>query len=272
MVADPVTPRCQLLLSWILLRLELARWHRAGRRPALWWRDDDAQADTPALRRLLSLSHRHAAPLTLAVIPPADVAGLAALLARAPLASVAQHGITHRDVAAPGEPRTEVPRVIGLDMLAAEVARAAATLDGLPNRLPVFVPAWNRVTPALAVAVARAGFAGLSGHERHQPECAPLPRLDVHLDLMRWGIAPRFRGEWRFTLRLLRLLRERRREGRWDAPIGLLTHHLNHDEAAWRFLDALLGELRPRVAFTALRALLGLDEAADRPARKAVAA
>lgn len=249
-------------LSRILLRLELARWRQAGRRPLFWWRDDDAQADTPFLRRLLSLSRHHAAPLTLAVIPPADVAGLATLLATAPLTTIAQHGITHRDIAGPGEPRSEVPRVIGLDMLAGEIGRAAAALDGLPNRLPVFVPAWNRLTPALAAAVARAGFAGLSGHERHQPECAPLSRIDVHLDLLRWGAAPRFRGSLRFTLRLLRLLRERRHERRWDAPIGLLTHHLMHDEAAWLFLDQLLGDLRPRATFAALDALLGLDAAA----------
>ncbi len=40
--------------------------------------------------------------------------------------------------------------------------------------------------------------------------------------------------------RLTGLLRSRRRHGRWGEPIGLLTHHLDHDEAAWRFLDDLL--------------------------------
>ena len=255
----------------MLLRLELALWHRAGHRPVLWWRDDDAQADTPALRRLLALSRRHAAPLTLSVIPHADTAPLAALLSRAPCVSVVQHGITHRNIAAPGEALSEVPRVIGLTMLAGEIGRAARLLDGLPHRLPVFVPAWNRLTTALAASVAKAGFLALSGHDRHGAALAPLPRLDVHLDLLRWGAVPRFRGEWRFTLRLIRLLRERRREGRWTAPIGLLTHHLDHDEAAWRFLDALLAELAPRMTIAPLAALLGLPMEAA-PSRTAEAA
>ncbi len=264
-------------LSRMLLRLELAAWRRAQQRPLFWWRDDDARADTPALRRMVMLSHRHAAPLTLAVIPGAvipgdDLLSLAALLAKAPQVDVAQHGITHANLAAPGEPPSELPRVIGLGMLTAEIRRAAAAMDGLPNRLPVFVPAWNRLTPALAAAVARAGFGALSGHCRHQPECSPLPRIDVHLDLLRWKNQPRFRGEWRFTLRLVRLLRERRREKRWQDPIGLLTHHLVHDEASWLFLDRILGELRQHGDFTSLRALLGRFDAAETPRRAAVAA
>jgi hypothetical protein len=256
----------------MLLRLELALWRRAGRRPVLWWRDDDARADTPALRRLLALSGRHAAPVTLGVIPGAEVASLAALLATAPLAAVAQHGITHRNTALPGEPASDVPRVAGLASLAAEVGRAAAMLDGLPNRLPVFIPAWNRLTPALAAAVAKAGVAALSGHARHAPALAPLPRLDVHLDLMRWGAEPRFRGRLRLTMRLVALLRERRREGRWQAPIGILTHHLAHDEAAWRYLDGLLAALRPHATIQPLATLLDLRPAGAAPRIPAAAA
>lgn len=246
----------------MLLRLELALWRRRGRLPLLWWRDDGTQADTPALRRLLALSHRHAAPLTLAVTPPAagapTASALATLLAACPLVTVAQHGITHRNIAGPGEAPSEVPRVIGLGMLASEIGQAASALEGLPNRLPVFVPAWNRLTPALAAAAAQAGFAALSGQGGQDAAVAPLPRLDVHLDLLNRDGPPRFQGEAPVTLRLVRLLREGRREGRWDAPIGLLTHHLDHDEAAWRYLDRLLAELGPRARIAPLGALLGL--------------
>ena len=37
-----------------------------------------------------------------------------------------------------------------------------------------------------------------------------------------------------------------RRTGTADArePVGFLTHHLAHDEAAWRFTDAALGRLK----------------------------
>ena len=29
-------------------------------------------------------------------------------------------------------------------------------------------------------------------------------------------------------------------DAQWDEPIGLLTHHLVHDEAMWRFLEEFL--------------------------------
>ncbi|MGH1559493.1 hypothetical protein ACRAWD_21180 [Caulobacter segnis] len=37
-----------------------------------------------------------------------------------------------------------------------------------------------------------------------------------------------------------RLLKQRRLAGRWDEPIGLLTHHLDHDHATWLFLEQFL--------------------------------
>jgi hypothetical protein len=45
---------------------------------------------------------------------------------------------------------------------------------------------------------------------------------------------------------LTRLLARRRRAGDFDAPIGLLTHHLAHDEAAWAFLEWFLAFGRRR--------------------------
>ena len=50
---------------------------RSGRPVALWWRDDDAVADTPALRRLLEIA---TVPLALAVIPARLEPSLALLL------------------------------------------------------------------------------------------------------------------------------------------------------------------------------------------------
>jgi hypothetical protein len=41
------------------------------------------------------------------------------------------------------------------------------------------------------------------------------------------------------------LLAERRRAGLWDEPLGLLSHHLDHDEDAWRFLEVFLSIVTP---------------------------
>jgi hypothetical protein len=61
-------------------------------------------------------------------------------------------------------------------------------------------------------------------------------RLDSHVDILRWKGQTRFRGDRRVLEALRRQLRLRRRSGAFDEPIGLLSHHLVHDEAAWRFL------------------------------------
>ena len=62
----------------------------------------------------------------------------------------------------------------------------------------------------------------------------------THIDVM-GGRPPRFRGAAAILGRLWRLLRARRKKGRWNEPIGLLTQHTNLDERAWAFLDAFLG-------------------------------
>ena len=57
--------------DWTPLETELARWSAQGRTLPLWWRDDDAVAETPALRKLTELSERLGLPVHLAVIPAA---------------------------------------------------------------------------------------------------------------------------------------------------------------------------------------------------------
>ena len=72
-------------------------------------------------------------------------------------------------------------------------------------------------------------------------ETAPdnLVSINTHVDIMRWRPA-RFRGTEAILSRVWRQLRARRKGGRWDEPIGLLTHHRNLDTAAWTFLEAFL--------------------------------
>ena len=101
------------------------------------------------------------------------------------------------------------------------------------------------------------GFVGLSGWGELSPAARPF-RVDTHIDLMRWGAVPRFRGRGRFQADLRAALALRRREGCWEAPIGLLTHHLAQDEAAWAFLAEFLAwsRARPEVEWTGLDALV----------------
>jgi len=237
-------------MQGLLLRLELQRWRRAGRRPVLWWRDDDAREDTAALRRLLAMAASAGAPLTLAVIPDGDRSGLAPLLSEG--VTVAQHGVDHlnrRDQGGSGEFAPDA----GIETIAAALAAGWSRLAALPGALKLFVPPWNAIHPALPQALADAGYIGWSAWAQDRPGGAP-PRIDCHLDLMRWGGGARFRGRGAFLGRFTRLLAERRRGEAWDDPIGVLSHHLDHDEAAWAFLDELLA--RPEFDWRGLPALL----------------
>lgn len=220
------------------LELELLLWRLAGRRARLWWRDDDAAGACPALARLLAISAETATPLCLAVIPAGDMAGLAQMLAQAGRVCVVQHGVDHqnrREGAAAGEFAHDWPQA----RLAADLALGWARVAGLPRVLKVFAPPWNDVHPALEAALRDRGFVGWSA-EGGLDDAEGLPRQDVHVDLLRWRGGARFRGRGRFLADVRRELSRRRRARAWDAPIGLLTHHLAHDAAAWSFLEYFL--------------------------------
>lgn len=234
----------------LALGLELGRWGRAGRVARLWWRDDDAREPTPELERLLALAARSDAPLALAVIPDAEPARLAPLLGKHPQVSVLQHGVHHRNRRR-GPVAGEFPPEMSREEIAGEVRTGWARLQDLPGAIAVFAPPWNDVHPALPGALRLCGHRGFSAWGEISAAARPF-RIDAHLDLMRWRPAARFRGEAGMWLALRRALAERRRAGRWEAPIGVLTHHLVHDEAAWAFLRRLLDwtRQRPELAWT----------------------
>ncbi len=222
------------MFGWWRLRAELARWRRAGRRPVLWWRDDDARTVTPQLRRLLVHATRADVPLCLAVIPKDLDQALCEVVAPYPRIAILQHGFAHLNAA--GSPPAEFSPADEPAVVAGRLAEGWARLEGFRRRLPVYVPPWNTLTPNVVTALAKSGHRAVSAWgEMSRPA-----RVDAHLDLMRWRGAPRFAGRERVLGRLTGLLAWRRRLGLWPEPIGLLTHHLAHDEEAWRFLEELL--------------------------------
>jgi hypothetical protein len=219
------------------LWLELARWRRAGRTARLWWRDDDAAGGSAALDRLLQASRASGVPLTIAAVPAGDMTGLAARLARTSLVSVVQHGVDHQNRRG-GPAAGEFPHDWSQGELEIALRRGWSLLQSMPRAQPMFVPPWNDIHPELEAALSACGYAGWSVNGELAPR--GLPRVDAHLDLMRWRGGARFRGRGRFLKSLAGELTRRRKAGLWDAPIGVLTHHVAHDERAWRFLEAFL--------------------------------
>lgn len=231
--------------GWQALAAELDRWQAAGRRASFWWRDDDAVAGGPALDRLLALARRHRLPLALAVIPAAADAGLVEALDDAPQLYVLQHGYAHANHAPAGEKTVELGSHRPLPAVLDELRRGRRRLRGLfgERLVPALVPPWNRIDPGVVRRLGALGFTGLSTF-RARPRSAAAPgirQVNCHIEIMNWQTRGFIGREpaLGFALEHLR----RRREGGADAaePTGLMTHHLAHDAAAWRFLDRFLG-------------------------------
>ncbi len=112
--------------------------------------------------------------------------------------------------------------------------------------LPVFVPPWNRIDPALAERLGSLGYIALSTFTPREGRLvAPgLVQINTHLDPINWRGGGGLLPADQLIHQLVVLLRDRR-EGRTDAeePLGLLTHHLVHDAAIWGFTESCLARL-----------------------------
>ena len=210
-------------VSWARLEDEIGR--RGG--ATFWWRDDDAALPTAALERLLSLE----VPLALAVVPQLAVPELFHLLKDS--VSVLQHGTDHRNRAAPGEKKTEFPAAEPDELALERLAVASQRLRKMAGAraLPVLVPPWNRMRPGLADKLSSVGFIGLSQDGKARP-VQGLKQVNTHIDIVAWHEGRRFIGEEQALSAAVELMAV-------TDPVGWLTHHEVHDEAAWRFLERL---------------------------------
>lgn len=240
--------------SWTALDDELGAWASAGRKAALWWRDDDATRPTPALDRLLDIRRRHDVPIALAVIPARAESSLAERLGRESGVIAWQHGWAHMNHAPIGAPKAELGPHRAPSWILGELARGWMKLDavfGPTGWRKVLVPPHNRIAEAVIDALPAAGYRGLSAGMDARPVPRGRAMVNAHVDIMNWTTRA-FAGEAASLGALVAALRLRR-EGKTDAdePVGYLTHHLAHDEAAWIFTDAVLGRLKshPAVQF-----------------------
>jgi hypothetical protein len=93
------------------------------------------------------------------------------------------------------------------------------------------------------------GYRGLSTF-RTRTAAAPVPGLvqvNTHVDPIDWHSTGSLRDPAELAADLARAVLDRL-DGRADPdePIGLLTHHLVHDEAVWRWCESLASQLRQR--------------------------
>jgi hypothetical protein len=210
-----------------------------GRRIDLWWRDDDAIEPTPAFDDLLGAANRFAVPLALAVIPAPAKPALGTRLAEEPdTVVVLQHGYAHRNHAPKGEKAAELGTHRPADTVLAELAAGRERLGGLFNGrfLPVLTPPWNRIGEEVAARRREAGLPGLTTFARMHagdPRC-----INTHVDIIDWKRGRAFAGYGK----MLTVIEEEiaRRDGPAPEPLGLLTHHLDHDAGCRDFIEAFL--------------------------------
>lgn len=226
--------------GWGDLADELDAWTEQGGVARLWWRDDDAVAQTPQLEALVELAAD--VPLGLAVIPATARPELADALDGAQRVVVLQHGWRHSNHGGAGK-KSEFPAGRPLAEVACELGAGRERLSALfgDRFVRVLVPPWNRFAPEFDALLPGAGLIALSdlaGHREAPP--AAIAAIPVHLDLVDWRGHRGFIGEEVALAGLTEELRARRLGAEQDTAIGILTHHLVMDAPTAAFLTELL--------------------------------
>lgn len=241
------------MATWAELDEELGKWSSQGETPTFWWRDDDTEACTDPLDRLISLSERFDAPLHLAVIPHAIDVKLAERLSASPQVYTLQHGYAHKNHEPKGTRASEVGKLRDLALIEKDLREGWRRMQmaRLPNLLPVFVPPWNRIGEKVLPYLPVWGYAALSGFDaRPHPEpVADLQHFNGHIDPIRWKEGAKFAGVEKTLEQCVRHLRKRRLEHAYRyEPTGFVSHHLQTDEDTWRFMEALMSRLTHNAA------------------------
>lgn len=240
--------------TWNAASEALDRAHEIGRRIQVWLRDDDCVAVTPALDRLTALCTAAGMPILLAVIPEPAEPGLAGWVAAHPAVTPCQHGVAHRNHAAPGKRACELGGARPPDAVRDELVRGRAKLKALfgAHLSDILVPPWNRIDADIVSFLPGLGFSALSTFGPTPEGDAGIRCLDSDLDIIDWRNGRIGRPLHDLSRKLAGLV------DRQNA-VGILTHHLAHDATAWAALEEMLGRLHahPAVQFTKAAALLG---------------
>ncbi|KAA3510387.1 polysaccharide deacetylase family protein [Agrobacterium rosae] len=202
----------------------------------LWLRDDDATQPSAALDQLLDLSERYSIPMTLAVIPEPTGGALAKRLEHTSHIDVAVHGWAHQNHAGPEEKKRELGLHRPLETVLGELQAGLEKLNSLhePRFVQLLVPPWNRIDETIIEHLSAAGYQALSVYGPEKPGRIPL--LNTHVDVIDWRGT---RGGKDHDLLFAETAARMRDAHDTGGMTGILTHHLDHDESVWSFLQRL---------------------------------
>jgi hypothetical protein len=215
-----------------------AQWAKVGLKPPLWLRDDDAIEPSPALDRLMALAAQHEVPIALAIVPATTGATLVERLRREPHVTPIVHGWAHVNHAPENEKRQEFGLHRPLADIQADLVRALSKMKSLygPRLVPMFVPPWNRITTSVAESLVESGYEACSTFG-HAPLNSSICEINTHVDIVDFRGGRRCRDHGLLAGSLASTLSHSLEGGRY--PVGILSHHLVHDDAAFEFLKAL---------------------------------
>jgi hypothetical protein len=241
------------VIGWGRLELELDAWAAAGSRPSFWWRDDDAEAPSDELDRMLEIRREAGVPLAMAVIPASARRTLKGTLGSETDITVLQHGYDHANHAASHAKKEELCAGRSRVRVIAQLTEGTTRLKSLFGEgfSAILVPPWNRIDAALLPVLPRAGFLGLSAFAglKAPADVPGLGRADCHIDIIDWHGGRGFIGIEAVLEQATGALAaargwldgqsaEVRQSG--SAPVGLLTHHRDMDVVCWNFVHEFL--------------------------------
>jgi hypothetical protein len=245
--------------AWGPVTAELDLWTSSGQQARLWLRDDDAEASSAPLKRLLGLIKTFDIPCLLAIVPMRAQPGLARALKGHGLITAAVHGAWHTNHEPVGNKAAETPVTRGLSIITEELALARLRLMEIfgSGAGVWYVPPWNRIDSAVAALLPDIGFTAISAFAGNVfPRVSGFQQHNTHVDIMDWKNGRIGREASAVAADLAAALAAARLDG--FRPIGVLTHHLVHDETAWRVLEEMMTVTRrhPAARWIAPAALL----------------
>lgn len=206
---------------------------------------------------MLDLAKQYSAPVHLAVIPNSLQDSLAIIKTEQYSSDcfVLQHGFDHQSYARAEQRKIELGGTqVTLKLLPNLLANLTAghrllTTQFDEQYLPILVPPWNRIDPLVESHLADLGYQQLSVlASKKLPETNF--HLNVHIDIIDWKLRG-FAGEEQVLTKIISCLTAQRlqldtQETRLNQhstpfdslikPLGLMTHHLDHDIECWNFL------------------------------------
>ncbi len=217
-------------------------WRKDNMPATMWWRDDDAQLPCPQLDRLIQLSDISKTPLVLATIPHGVDSSLPVKFKKAANITIVQHGWSHKNHAPVTEKKCELGDQRALKEVEHELTAGAEILKKLFGDifLPVLVPPWNRISITVADQLENLGYLGLStfGDKKIVQSASGFCQANTHVDLINWRDDRAFIGTENALQKItFHLLKRRCGDVPYLDATGILTHHLDHNEKLWRFLE-----------------------------------